>query len=137
VITCAAPVAAIASRFCLPSAAATSGRPDFTPPPEPQQRAGISGLVTLAHYRRPAVDGVIVPPGTGCLQFFLWPLVEAEQEHPRAVIRMTDPSVRVAVKRTLGTDVLSVAVPWRRFVEFEEDVAGSFLETAEWRELAG
>ena len=41
------------------------------------------------------------------------------------------------MKKTLGPDVLTVAVPWRRYLEFEEDVAGSFLETGEWRELAG
>ena len=99
--------------------------------------AGISGLVTLAHYRRPAVDGVIIPPGAGCMQFFLWPLVEAQQEHPRAVIGMTDPSARVATKKILGTDILTFAVPWSRYREFEEDVVGSFLETAQWRDLIG
>ncbi|HOT93885.1 MAG TPA: DUF169 domain-containing protein [Methanoregulaceae archaeon] len=99
--------------------------------------AGISGLVTLAHYRHPAADGVIVPPGAGCMQFFLWPLAEATREHPRAVIGMTDPSARVATKRLLGTEVLTFAVPWSRYLEFEEDVAGSFLETAQWRELIG
>ncbi len=65
----------------------------------------------------------------------LWPLVEAGREHPRAVIGMTDPSARVATKKVLGTDVLTFAVPWSRYLEFEEDVAGSFLETGEWREL--
>ncbi len=97
--------------------------------------AGISGLVTLAHYRRPAADGVIVPPGAGCMQFFLWAVAEGERDRPRAVLGLTDPSARVAIKRVLGTDVLSFAVPWRRYLEFEEDVAGSFLETTQWREL--
>ncbi len=99
--------------------------------------AGISGLVTLAHYRRPATDGVIVPPGAGCMQFFLWPLAEATRDYPRAVIGMTDPSARVATKKLLGADVLTFAVPWSRYLEFEEDIAGSFLETAQWRELIG
>jgi uncharacterized protein (DUF169 family) len=98
---------------------------------------GISGLVTLAHYRRPTADGVIVPPGAGCMQFFLWAVAEGEREFPRAVLGLTDPSARVAVKKVLGTDVLSFAVPWRRYLEFEEDVAGSFLETAQWRETIG
>ena len=99
--------------------------------------AGISGLVTLAHYRRPAADGVIVPPGAGCMQFYLWAVAEGKRERPRAVLGMTDPSARVAVRKVLGTDVLSFAVPWRRYLEFEEDAAGSFLETAQWRELIG
>lgn len=96
----------------------------------------LAGLVQLAHYRRPTADGVIIPPGAGCMQFHLWAAAEAEREFPRVVVGMTDPTARLAVRRTLGADVLTVAVPWRRYLEFEEDVAGSFLETAEWRELA-
>ena len=96
----------------------------------------LAGLVTLANYRRPAAVGVIVPPGAGCMQFLLWAVAEGEREFPRVVVGLIDPTARLAVKRTLGSDVLTVAVPWPRFVEFEEDVAGSFLETAEWRELA-
>jgi uncharacterized protein (DUF169 family) len=97
----------------------------------------LAALVGLAHYRRPAADGVIVPPGAGCMQFHLWAAAENDREFPRVVVGMTDPTARLAVKRTLGPDVLTVAVPWRRYLEFEEDVAGSFLETAEWRELSG
>ena len=96
-----------------------------------------TALVQLAHYRRPSADGVIAPPGAGCMQFHLWAAAEGEREFPRVIIGLIDPTARLAVKRTLGPDVLTVAVPWRRFLEFEEDVAGSFLETDEWRELAG
>ena len=96
----------------------------------------LAGLVGLAHYRHPTADGVIVPPGAGCMQFHLWAVAENERQFPRVVIGLTDPTARLAVKKTLGTDVLTVAVPWRRFLEFEEDVAGSFLATGEWRELA-
>jgi uncharacterized protein (DUF169 family) len=95
----------------------------------------VAGLVQLAHYRRPAADGVIVPPGAGCMQFHLWAAAEGEREFPRVVIGLTDPTARLAVKKTLGADVLTVAVPWRRYLEFEEDVAGSFLENGEWRDL--
>ncbi len=97
----------------------------------------LSALVVLAHYRRPEADGVIIPPGAGCMQFHLWAAAENGREFPRVVVGMTDPTARLAVKRTLGADVMTVAVPRRRFLEFEEDVAGSFLETDEWRELAG
>ena len=97
----------------------------------------LAGLVQLAQYRHPTADGVIVPPGAGCMQFHLWAAAENEREFPRVIVGMTDPTARLAVKKTLGADVLTVAVPWRRFLEFEEDVAGSFLETREWRELAG
>lgn len=96
----------------------------------------LAGIAVLAHYRRPTADGVIMPPGAGCMQFHLWAAAENERPFPRVVVGMTDPTARLAVKRTLGTDVMTVAVPWRRYLEFEEDVAGSFLETEEWRELA-
>lgn len=95
----------------------------------------LAGLVQLAHYRHPTADGVIVPPGAGCMQFYLWAIAEGGRDSPRVVVGLTDPTARLAVKKTLGADVLTVAVPWRRFLEFEEDVARSFLKTGEWREL--
>ena len=54
---------------------------------------------------------MIVPPGAGCMQFFLWPLVEAEREHPRAVLGMTDPSARVATTKTAPVRLLSGGNP--------------------------
>ncbi len=50
---------------------------------------------------------------------------------------MTDPWGRVATKKLLGAGVLTFAVPWSRSLEFEEDVAGSFLETGQRRDLVG
>jgi len=70
------------------------------------------------------------------MQFHLWAVAETKREFPRVVVGLVDPSARLEVKKTLGPDVLTVSVPWRRFLEFEEDVAGSFLETAQWEELA-
>lgn len=97
----------------------------------------LSALVVLANYNRETVENVMVPFGAGCQQIALFPYREAESDHPRAVIGLTDLSARVYTRRILGRDVLTFAVPFKMFLELEGNVKGSFLERETWRKLTG
>lgn len=95
----------------------------------------ISALIGLANYDRPGIENVVAPMGAGCHQICIDAYKEAEQKNPRAVLGLTDPSARKAVRGLLGSDVLTFAVPYRRFLEMEGCVDESFLSRSTWRSI--
>jgi len=92
----------------------------------------LSGLFTLANFRRASEEGVICPFAAGCGSIIGLPLAEARTANPRAVLGMFDPSARPHVE----SDVLTFAVPWARFLEMNEDMDESFLITPTWDTIA-
>ncbi|MEJ5301613.1 MAG: DUF169 domain-containing protein [Thermodesulforhabdaceae bacterium] len=97
----------------------------------------LSALVVLANYYRKGFENVIIPFGAGCQTIGVFPYREAASENPRAVVGLTDISARLYLKKHLGRDILSFAVPWKMFLEMEENVKGSFLERGVWGRLRG
>jgi hypothetical protein len=91
----------------------------------------LSALVVLANYGRPTSDNIIAPFGAGCHTLFLIPYNESLRDSPRAVIGITDVSARPFV----DSDLLSFTVPWKMFVEMEENIPGSFLEKHDWKKV--
>lgn len=87
----------------------------------------LSSLVVLANYATPRSDGVIIPFGSGCQLVGLLPFAEAAREHPRAVVGLTDLSARKAVRRQLGADMLTFAMPWKLFLEMEASAPDCFF----------
>ena len=73
----------------------------------------------------------MIPFGAGCHSFTLIPHNEGESDQPKAVVGMTGISVRKHVPK----EMLSFAMPYKRFVEMENNVAGSFLERHCWLEV--
>ncbi|SFL99812.1 DUF169 domain-containing protein [Pelosinus propionicus] len=92
----------------------------------------LTALVVLANYGRPGHDNVIAPFGAGCQTACLFPGSEADEERPRAVIGMTDISVRPRI----DADLLSFSMPYAMFKEMEDNVPGSFLDRHEWKQIA-
>lgn len=95
----------------------------------------ISALVILANYARPGIENVAIPWAAGCQTIGILPFKEAESARPRAVVGLTDISARKYVRKLLGAEYLSFAMPWKMFLEMEDNVEGSFLERATWRSL--
>ena len=95
----------------------------------------LSALIILANYSRETVDNVIVPMGAGCHQIGIYAYKEAESEKPRAVVGLTDLDARLNVRRQLGDDVFTFAIPYKMFEEMEGNVEGSFLEVGTWTKL--
>jgi uncharacterized protein (DUF169 family) len=92
----------------------------------------LTALIILANYGRSGYDNVIAPFASGCQTTCLFPWSEATKEHPRAVIGMTDVSVRPRI----DADLLSFSVPYVMFREMEDNVPGSFLDKHEWKKIA-
>lgn len=95
----------------------------------------LSALVVLANYATPRSDGVIIPFGSGCQLVGLLPFAEAAREHPRAVVGLTDLSARKAVRRQLGPDMLTFAMPWKLFLEMEAGAPDCFFNRSTFAAL--
>lgn len=91
----------------------------------------LSGLFTLANYDRAEPNGVICPFSSGCGSIILYPWLEQQKEDPRAVLGLFDPSARPCVP----VDMLTFAVPMKKFVRMVADMEESFLITDTWKKV--
>ena len=91
----------------------------------------LSALTVLANYYRPGNENVMIPQSAGCQSVFLIPYAEAQKENPRAVVGLTDITVRPMVE----PDMLSFSVPYAMFLDMEKNVAGSFMEKHLWHKI--
>jgi uncharacterized protein (DUF169 family) len=91
----------------------------------------LSGLFTLSGYDREDMHGNIAPFGAGCASIVQYPLLEGMKEKPAAVIGMFDVSARPYLQENL----LTFAVPFKRFVEMVSFMDESFLITGSWQKV--
>ena len=92
----------------------------------------LSALTVLANYYRPGIENVIMPFGSGCQSIFLLPYNETKKENPRAVVGLTDITVRPMV----DPDMLSFSVPYAMFLDMERNVSESFMGKSSWHKIA-
>jgi uncharacterized protein (DUF169 family) len=95
----------------------------------------LSAMVVLANYDREDNHNVIIPYAAGCQTIGIYPYREVQAERPRAVVGLTDLSARVYIRKQLGDNLMTFAVPLAMFEEMESNVVGSFLERPTWQSL--
>jgi uncharacterized protein (DUF169 family) len=88
----------------------------------------LSGLFTLANYDQTDPNGTIAPFGSGCGTIIHHPYLESKTERQRAVLGMFDPSARPCVPE----DMLTFAIPMKRFEKMIGYMEESFLITGSW-----
>lgn len=115
---------------------------DVDPEKEPPQTViffanpdELSALVVLANYGRGDNENVIIPFAAGCQTIGIYPYREAKAGRPRAVVGLTDLSARLFLRKQLGGNLLTFAMPFSLFIEMEANVEGSFLQRPTWQEL--
>lgn len=91
----------------------------------------LSGLYTLAGFEEADLQAVMAPFSSGCGSIVFHPYQELQSERPRSVLGMFDVSARPCVP----PDVLTLAVPWPKFVRMVEDMGESFLITGSWERV--
>ena len=91
----------------------------------------LSGLFTLANFDQVEPNGTYTPFGAGCSSIVHYPYLESQSDRPRAVIGMFDPSARPCVP----ADVLTFAVPMKKFEKMLSYMEESFLITDTWNEI--
>jgi hypothetical protein len=91
----------------------------------------LSGLFTLSGFDEADPHAVVAPFSAGCGSIVQYPCLEQAKERPRAVLGMFDVSARPWVQK----DVLTFAVPMRKFTRMVENMEESFLTTHSWERV--
>lgn len=91
----------------------------------------LSGLFTLVNFDEAEPNGVISPVASGCSSIVQHPFMEKDSPRPRAVLGMFDVSARPCVP----TDVLTIAMPMKKFIRVIDNMEESFLVTNSWRKV--
>jgi len=89
----------------------------------------LSGLFTLTNYAAQRTDAVRLPFSSGCGAIVTYPLKEAENENPQAILGMFDVSARPFVE----ANVLTLAMPTKLFHMLLDGQEESFLITKSWK----
>ncbi len=88
----------------------------------------LSGLFTLANFDQTDPNMTITPFAAGCGSIVHYPYLESLSDNPKAIIGMFDPSARPCVPE----DVLTFAIPMKRFINMIGFMEESFLITETW-----
>lgn len=88
----------------------------------------LSGLFTLANFDMAEPNAVYAPFGAGCASTIQYPYLEKANDKPRAVLGLFDVSARPFV----SGDMLTFAVPMKRFEQMVANMEESFLITKAW-----
>jgi hypothetical protein len=91
----------------------------------------LAGLFTLANFDQFEPNGTYTPFAAGCGSIVYYPYSESKSERQRAVIGMFDPSARPCVP----DNILTFAVPMKRFEKMTGYMEESFLVTESWSKL--
>ena len=91
----------------------------------------LSGLFTLANFDEAETDSVIAPMAAGCASMVQYPFAEKDAPRPRAVLGMFDVSARPSVQ----ADILTFAVPMKKFFPMVDNMEEGFLVTDSWRKV--
>ena len=95
----------------------------------------LSALTILANYDRPGLENVAIPWVAACQVVGVMSYREADAGNPRCLIGLTDISARKYLKSQGASGKLTFTAPFRRLLELEANVAGSFLEGKTWADL--
>lgn len=88
----------------------------------------LAALVTLYTYESGNPGSVIMPMTSGCSSLVKLPLDEMRKDEPRAVVGLVD----IFARPLLDDDLFAFTVPYRAFLEMEENSRDCFFQARTW-----
>ncbi len=95
----------------------------------------LSALVKLANFTTGKSDMVKIRGGSACQDIGIYAYQESLEDNPKAILGLLDVYARNSLKRTLGSDKLTLTIPMKLFMTMEEDADESLLSKATWKKL--
>ncbi|MCY6484624.1 DUF169 domain-containing protein [Clostridium aestuarii] len=95
----------------------------------------LTALMTLAGSIREGINDTVTPQGAACQMIGAYVFHEAESDNPRAVLGMIDLAARKNIKGILPNDTLTYAVPWKLFLDLEEEAKEGIFKSPLWLDI--
>ena len=91
----------------------------------------LAGIFTLFSFAEAEPVRVVAPFAAGCGSIVYYPYLEKDKAEPRGIIGLFDPSARPGAE----ADVLTFALPLKKFSAMVDDMEESFLITPTWKKI--
>jgi len=95
----------------------------------------LTALMTLAGAIKEGINETVTPQGAACQMIGAYVFKEAMSTDPRAVLGMIDLAARQNVRKILPDNVLTYAVPWKLFLELENEAEYGIFKSPLWLDL--
>jgi len=95
----------------------------------------LTALMTLAGSIREGINDTVTPQGAACQMIGAYVFKEAESENPRGVLGMIDLAARKNIRGVIPDDILTYAVPWKLFIQLEEEAKEGIFKSPLWLDL--
>ncbi|QZY56385.1 DUF169 domain-containing protein [Crassaminicella profunda] len=95
----------------------------------------LTALMSIAGSIRDGINDTLTPQGAACQMIGAYVFYEAEAEDSRAVLGMIDLAARKNVRGVLPDELLTYAVPWKLFLELEEEAKTGIFKSPLWLDL--
>lgn len=95
----------------------------------------LSGLITLTGSIHSGLLSIMAPQGGSCQMMGAYVFQQAEQESPRPVLGFTDLAARKHTRKTVPEEYLTYAVPWKLFLELEQEARDGIFVSPLWLDL--
>lgn len=95
----------------------------------------LTALVTLAGSIRRGINSMVTPQGAACQMLGAYVFAEAEKDDPSAVLGLLDLAARDNLRKILPADVLTFTVPWKLFLDLEEEAKNGIFKSPLWTNM--
>lgn len=95
----------------------------------------LTALMTLAGSIRQGINDTVTPQGAACQMIGAYVFHEAKSDNPRGVLGLIDLAARQNVRGILPDDILTYAVPWKLFLDLEEESKEGIFKSPLWLDL--
>ncbi|ACS79446.1 DUF169 domain-containing protein [Maridesulfovibrio salexigens] len=95
----------------------------------------LSALITLAGSIHDGLMDIMAPQGAACQMIGAYVFQQAESPQPRPVLGLTDLAARKHVRKTLPQDTLTLSMPWKLYLQYENAAEDGIFSSPLWEDM--